>query len=126
MGTNWRAVLLGATVMLLLNVSYGLVTQDATGAGILVGSATAGYLCDRSLRGSAWHGVLTGILGMIGLITLIALDIISGGLVPTVVVNLIGVGTIGIVLAALIVIFGSLPNAIAGVVGGLVRAIVNE
>ncbi|WP_137283741.1 DUF5518 domain-containing protein [Halorussus salinisoli] len=121
--TDWRAVLLGAAVTLGLDVGYFLVTQEPTGAGIFVGSATAGYLCDRSVRGSAWHGGLSGILG---LTCLVALGAVVGGFPTTVVADLLGVGVVGVLLAALVVVSGSFPNAVAGALGGVARSAVEE
>lgn len=126
MGTDWRSVLLGATVMLGLDVGYFVITHEPTSSGILVGSAVSGYHCDRSMRGSAWHGALCGVLGTTGLVALVALGIVVGGLLPTIVADLLGVGPVGVLLAALLVISGSLPNAVTGALGGVARTAVNR
>lgn len=126
MSTDWRAVLLGAAVTVGLDVGYALATQEPTGAGIFVGSATAGYLCDRSVRGGAWHGGLTGVLGTTALVALVAITSLAGGFPTTVVADLLGIGLVGVALAAVIVVAGSLPNAVAGALGGAARAAIGK
>lgn len=111
--TNWRAVLVGFAV----TVVVGLIGVAVPGIGQLfaglVGGFVAGYQAGGGLLSGAWHGLLAG--GLAGF--LLALVIGIGGLALGPVGAVVGGGLAFVVV--LVTFFLALDSALGGLVGGL-------
>jgi hypothetical protein len=113
---NWRAVLAGFVVEVVLGVfAFALPGIGHAAAGI-VGGFIAGWMAGGGLWNGAIHGLLAGALGGI----LIVLLIVIASLVATVAFVPAGIFGFGAaVLAFVVFAVLAIDSAIAGAVGGL-------
>lgn len=119
--TNWRAVLVGFGVEVLLGIlAFGAPGIGHAAAG-LIGGFVAGYMAGGSLGSGAWHGLLAGALGGIVVTVFLAIAVT--------VVGSIGAGPLGPLLGGATVIVGltfAVLFALDSALGGLVGAALKE
>lgn len=116
--TNWRAVLIGFVVEIVLGVVGLLLPGIGQLAAGLIGGFVAGYIAKAGLGGGAWHGLLAGSIG--GIILAIFLTI------AVTIIGTIGLGPFGPLLgsftflaAIMVAILFAIDSAIGGAIGGL-------
>jgi hypothetical protein len=116
--TNWRAVLVGFGVEVLLGLLATVAPGIGHAAAGLIGGFVAGYLAGGSLGSGAWHGLLAGSLGGIVLAVFVALGVTLVGSV--------GAGPLGpilggatFLLAIAVAFFFAIDSAIGGLVGAI-------
>ena len=122
--TDWRAVVWGAAVFLVI-AAFGTAVPivGQLGAG-LVGGAVAGYLAGGGLGGGAYHGLLAG--SVTGIVYTLFFALLGG------VLGLAGggpfgglVGGVGIlVLGVVITLVFALESAVAGAIGAVLAGFV--
>lgn len=117
--TNWRAVLIGFFVEVVLGVIATIAPGIGHAAAGLVGGFVAGYIAGGSLGSGAWHGLLAGALG--GIVVSVFLAIV------VTLIGSIGLGPLGpllggatFLLAITVATLFALDSAIGGVVGAAV------
>jgi hypothetical protein len=114
---NWRAVLTGFVVELVLGVFAFAIPGVGHAAAGLIGGFVAGWMVGGGLWRGAWHGFLAGALGGIVvavLALLFGLVLTATGIVPAGILG-VGVGLFALVVFGLL----ALDSAIAGAIGGL-------
>lgn len=118
MDINWRAVLTGFVVAVVLGLflSWVYPPAETTGLGLalpgLLGGFTAGYMVSGIERG-AIHGGLATIVGALVVLAVIVIGgILFVGLLPA-----LG----GSVVAVIALVVMSIPGAIAGALGGWLK-----
>lgn len=118
--TDWRAVLVGFAVELVLGLFAFLLPGVGHAVAGLVGGFVAGYLAGGTLGNGAWHGLLAGALG--GLVVAVVF-----GVVVTV-VGTFGLGPLGtlaggatFVVLLFVALLLAVDSAIAGALGAAVR-----
>ncbi|WIV68225.1 DUF5518 domain-containing protein [Natrialbaceae archaeon AArc-T1-2] len=122
--TNWRAVMIGFVVAVVIGiVGIALPGLGQLTAGLL-GGFVAGYLAGGGLLSGFWHGLLAGALGGIvgGLIIAVAVGVAGLALGPVggLLSGLAGVGIFG--FAVLVAFIMALESGLAGAIGGLLNA----
>ncbi|MDS0295269.1 DUF5518 domain-containing protein [Halogeometricum luteum] len=118
MDINWRAVLTGFVVAVILGLflSWVYPPAETTGLGLalpgLVGGFVAGYMVSGIEQGAV-HGGLATVVGALAVLAiLVVVGILFVGLVPA----------IGGSIVALVALFMmAIPGAIAGAVGGWLK-----
>ncbi|SFG54757.1 hypothetical protein SAMN04488063_2376 [Halopelagius inordinatus] len=118
--TRWRAVLAGFALAACSEALVFALTGRVTLVGGLAGSAFAGYLVGPEPADGAWHGLLSSLAwGTLLIPGLVALAVTGDGTLPfpyeylAPLFTTSGAATTGILLSV------TLPNAIAGAVGGV-------
>ncbi len=114
---NWRAVIIGFVVEVVLGVVGLAVPVLGQAAAAVIGGGVAGYIANRGILSGGWHGLLAGAFGGIVL-----------GVVLGLAVTLVGIGLTGpggvvagasvfftVVIIALVV---SIPSGLGGLLGG--------
>jgi len=118
MEINWRAVLTGFVVAIVLGVLVGWIYPPGQTSGLalavpgLVGGFVAGYMVSGAWDGAV-HGGLATIVGALAVLAfLLLVGILFVGIIPA-----LGGATIGV----LALLFMAIPGAIAGAVGGWLK-----
>jgi len=113
---NWRAVLVGFGVELVLGVFAFALPGIGHAAAGLVGGFVAGWMAAGGVWSGALHGLLAGALGGIVVVTLLVLGSVIAGLAfaPA---GLLGFGVA--VLALVVFLALAVDSAVAGAVAGL-------
>lgn len=118
MEINWRAVLTGFVVAVVLGLFTSWVYPPAqtTGFGLalpgLIGGFVAGYMVSGIERGAV-HGGLATIVGALAVLAiLVVVGLLFVGLVPAIT---------GSVLGIIALFMMAIPGAIAGAVGGWLK-----
>lgn len=118
MDINWRAVLTGFVVAIVLGLLAAVVSPPAetTGLGLalpgVVGGFVAGYMVSGVGRGAVHGGLATVVGALAVLVLLVLVGILFVGLVPA-------IGGSIVALVALFVM--AIPGAIAGALGGWIK-----
>lgn len=119
LNVNWRAVLTGFAVALLLGIVVSWVSPPAETSGLalalpgLAGGFVAGYMVS-GLRSGAVHGGLATIVGALFVLAVFTVfAVLFVGLVPA-------IGGASIALIALFAM--AIPGAIAGALGSWLRS----
>ena len=113
---NWRAVLVGFGVELVLGVFAFALPGIGHAAAGLVGGFVAGWMASGGVWNGALHGLLAGALGGLVVVTLLVFASVVAGLAfaPA---GLLG---FGVAVLAVVVFFAlAVDSAIAGAIGGL-------
>lgn len=116
---NWRAVLVGFLVELVLGSIGAVVPGIGQVAAAVIGGFVAGIIAKGSIGNGAWHGLLAGAIGGVAIVLVIgvlgtALLGIGGG--PGGAVFGLGLTTFLVVVWFLV----SLPSAVGGAIGAAV------
>lgn len=114
--TNWRAVLIGFAIEIVLGVVAFTLPGIGHAAAGLIGGFAAGWIAGGGIANGAWHGFLAGALGgllVAFFVVLFGFVLTATGLVPAGILG-IGVGLFALVAFALLAI----DSAIAGALGG--------
>lgn len=119
MDINWRAVLTGFVVAVVVGFGIALVAPlDQTSALLLalpglVGGFTAGYMVSGVGRG-AIHGGLATVIGAVAVLALVLVGaVLFVGIVPALT---------GGAVALVAILAQAIPGAIAGALGGWLKA----
>lgn len=116
---NWRAVLIGFLVELILGTIGALVPGIGQIAAAVIGGFVAGIIAKGSIGNGAWHGLLAGAIGGVAIV------LVLGVLATT----LLGLGggpggvAFGLGLTSFLVVVWflvSLPSAVGGAIGAAV------
>lgn len=119
MDINWRAVLIGFAVALILGLFLSWVYPPAETAGFglalpgLAGGFVAGYIVSGIERGAVHGGLATVVGALAVLAVLVVVGILFVGLIPA-----IG----GSVVALIALFMMAIPGAIAGALGGWLKS----
>jgi hypothetical protein len=119
--TKWKAVAIGIVVVWALTMVSTMVQQLWILGGVtasILGGWAAGYYARSGRRNGAWNGFLSGSIG-----ALVALGVLAAlGLAISVVELSLGgvLATVGLAFAALVfIVVGAIPATIGGYLGGM-------
>jgi hypothetical protein len=117
MATNWRAVLIGFVVMVVVGSFGGIVIPVfGTIGGGIIGGFIAGYIAG----GGIWNGLVAGGFGgLVGAFLLSLVGVLVGVLAGPVGSILAGAGVF--VLGAVVALLFAIPSGIAGALGGWLK-----
>jgi len=113
---NWRAVLTGFAVELVLGVFAFALPGIGHAAAGLVGGFVAGWMADDGVFGGAVHGFLAGALGgiLVAVLVLVLGVVFSAtGLFPAVLLSF-SIGALALLFFALLAIDSAVAGAVAG------------
>lgn len=119
--TQWRAVLVGFAVEMLLALLAIVAPGIGHAAAGLIGGFVAGYIAGGSPGSGAWHGLLAGSLGGIVLAVFVGLG--------AMIIGTAGAGPLGPILggatfliALVVAVLFALDSAIGGFVGAAISS----
>ena len=121
METNWRAVLIGFVVMVVVG-SFGGVVIPVVGTigGGIIGGLVAGYIAGGGAWNGTWNGLIAGGLGgIVGALLLSFVGALVGVVAGPVGSILAGAGVF--VLGTFVALLFAIPSGIAGALGGWLR-----
>jgi len=121
MTTNWRAILIGFVVMIVVGSFGGIVIPVfGTIGGGIIGGFIAGYIAGDGIGNGTWNGLVAGAFGgIVGAFLLSLVGVLVGVLAGP--VGSILAGASVFVLGALVALLFAIPSGIAGAFGGWLK-----
>jgi hypothetical protein len=121
MATNWRAVLVGFLVMVVVGSFGGIVIPlFGTVGGGVVGGFIAGYIAGGGIWNGTWNGLVAGAFGgIVGALILSLVGALVGALAGPLGSVLTGASVF--VLGAAVALLFAVPSGAAGALGGWLK-----
>lgn len=121
MAINWKAVLIGFAVMVVIGSFGGIVIPVfGTIGGGIIGGFIAGYLAGGGIWNGTWNGLVAGALaGIVGAFFLSLVGGLVGALAGP--VGSILAGASVFILGTFVALLFAIPSGIAGALGGWLK-----